>query len=226
MSFELALRATELLLALALIQHSAEHLVGTKAEQRLFGTRIILCLFLLVGFQTAFVLMALCVLSLLLLDRFQGPYNGGSDRMGLLVLWMLTTTHLAPKPFWAELALAYLAAQLTLSYFISGRVKLLNPDWRSGQALSDVFAFSTYPVTENLRKLAKRGTLMRNASWAVIGFELTFPLALLNQTAVLAALCVGAIFHLANAMLFGLNRFFWIWLAAYPSLIWLQDRLI
>jgi hypothetical protein len=25
--------------------------------------------------------------------------------------------------------------------------------------------------------------------------------------------------------LFGLNRFVWVWIAAYPSLFWLQDRL-
>jgi hypothetical protein len=40
----------------------------------------------------------------------------------------------------------------------------------------------------------------------------------------LAALALTAAFHLANACLFGLNRFLWVWLAAYPSLIWLQAR--
>lgn len=226
MSFELALRATELLLALALIQHSAEHLTGPRHEKILFGLRILLCLLLLSNTQTQAALIALSALGLVLLYRFQGPYNGGSDRMGVLILWMLTAAHLAPSPFWAELALAYLAAQLTLSYFISGRVKLVNPDWRSGQALSDVFAFSAYPVTENLRALAARRSLMRVASWAVISFELAFPLALIHQTALFVALVFAAGFHLANALLFGLNRFFWIWLAAYPSLIWLQDRLL
>ena len=39
-------------------------------------------------------------------------------------------------------------------------------------------------------------------------------------------LLLAAAFHLSNAMLFGLNRFFWIWLCAYPSLIWLQARLL
>jgi hypothetical protein len=38
-------------------------------------------------------------------------------------------------------------------------------------------------------------------------------------------LALAAAFHLANACLFGLNRFFWVWLAAYPSLIWLQHRI-
>lgn len=226
MSFEFALRLTEVMLALALIQHSAEHLVGPKADKQLFALRILLCLMLLASIQPAATLMLLCALSLVLLHRFQGAYNGGSDRMGLLILWMLTAAHLAPSPFWSELAFAYLAAQLILSYFISGRVKLVNPDWRSGQALSDVFAFSVYPVSENLRTLALHRGLMRAASWGVIGFEIAFPLAFLSQTVLVIALCIAASFHLANAILFGLNRFLWIWLAAYPSLIWLQDRLL
>ena len=35
---------------------------------------------------------------------------------------------------------------------------------------------------------------------------------------------LATLFHLGNALLFGLNRFFWIWLAAYPALLWFQQR--
>ena len=55
-------------------------------------------------------------------------------------------------------------------------------------------------------------------------FELAFPLTLLTQTTLIMGLAVAATFHFANAGLFGLNRFFWIWLAAYPSILWLQNR--
>jgi uncharacterized protein YhhL (DUF1145 family) len=61
-------------------------------------------------------------------------------------------------------------------------------------------------------------------SWGIIIFELIFPLALLNQTILIIALVIAALFHLANACLFGLNRFFWIWPAAYPVIIWFQAR--
>lgn len=30
---------------------------------------------------------------------------------------------------------------------------------------------------------------------------------------------------LCNACLFGLNRFFWIWIMAYPSMFWFQQRI-
>lgn len=62
-------------------------------------------------------------------------------------------------------------------------------------------------------------------SWAVMLFELVFPLALVSQPTLIAALTIAALFHLANACLFGLNRFFWTWIAVYPILFWLQARL-
>jgi len=63
-------------------------------------------------------------------------------------------------------------------------------------------------------------------SWGVILFELLFPLALLSQMAVLAGLAVAFGFHIANFVLFGFNRFVWVWLAAFPSVVWLQARIV
>jgi hypothetical protein len=64
------------------------------------------------------------------------------------------------------------------------------------------------------------------ASWMVMLFEVLFPLSFLNSTTLMLALAVAISFHVANACLFGLNRFVWFWIAAYPSLIWLQARLV
>jgi HTTM domain len=224
MTFEAAQRLTEILLALAFLQQSLEHLAGPKAEQRLFALRIVLSGLLLFGVQSPWALAGLAILSLAILNRFQGPFNGGSDRMGLLILFCLLLSHVAPERAWQEIALGYLALQLMLSYFISGWVKIVNPDWRSGRALRDVFQFSAYPVSENLRALSGRPRLLFVASWAVMVFELIFPATLLHPAALVAGLAIAALFHLANAVLFGLNRFFWVWLAAYPSILWFQQR--
>ena len=226
MTFETMLFATQMLLAFALLQQAAEHLVTRDGARVLFGLRIALCALLLTGVNVALVLGGLAVSSLVMLHRYQGPYNGGSDKMGVLVLWCLLAAQLASTKVGQEIAMGYLAVQLTLSYFISGRVKLANPEWRNGQALANVFAFSTYPVSEELRKLAQRPGVMWAASWGVIILEISFPLALLHSGVLNAALVVMGCFHLANACLFGLNRFLWIWLAAYPSLIWFQERIM
>lgn len=225
MTLELAIRLTEVLLGLALIQHSLEHLVDRAATDRaLAAARLALAAPLVLGVAQGWACLALLAHAAAHLSRYDGPYNGGADRMAVLCLACLSVARWAPGA--AEAAMGYLAGQLLLSYAVAGWVKLANPDWRSGQALRDVFLFSAYPVSEQVRGLAARPRLLRAGGWAVMLLEGLFPLAMLHPLALAAALAAAAAFHLANAALFGLNRFVWAWLAAYPSVIWLQARLL
>jgi len=226
MLLEQAVRYSEIILALAYAQQSIEFIRGLQPERTWGVIRLVLSLLLLMGFQPVLVEAGLLIVACVLLYRFQGPYNGGSDCMSILVLLCLFLSHIAPSPFWQQLALGYLAFQLTFSYFQSGYIKIINADWRSGQALADVFAITAYPVSEHARRWAKSPQLMFVMSWSVIVFELLFPLSLMNHYALIVALAIAAMFHLANACLFGLNRFFWIWPAAYPIILWFQSRLM
>ena len=225
MSFDVAIRWTEILMGFAFAQQSIEHLRSFKIERLLFLPRLLLAVLLIIGFQTAWVTVLLLLLSLLILHRFQGPYNGGADRMSLLMLCCLCLVYFAPTQYWKEVAFGYLSLQLVLSYFISGWVKVVNPDWRSGRALCDVFQFSAYPVSESLRDWSSSPRMLFYMSWGVMLFELLFPFALLTQSSLIVALVITASFHFSNACLFGLNRFFWIWVSAYPSIIWFQWRI-
>lgn len=225
MHLDTALRATEILLACGFLQQSAEHLCAARDEQQLFLPRFILSILLLIGFQTPLMCLALVIHALFVLRRFQGPYNGGSDRMSLLILCCLCFALWMPHVKWQETMFGYLATQLVLSYFIAGYVKIVNPEWRNGRALRDVFYFSAYPVSESLRGWADSPRLLFIMSWAVMLFELIFPFTLLTHTTLVIGLVTAATFHFTNACLFGLNRFFWMWLAAYPSILWLQERL-
>lgn len=225
MNFELAIRLSEVLAGFAFALQSIEHLRVFKVERLLFLPRLILAIMLMAGLFTPWTLLALLCLALATLYYFDGPYNGGADRMSVLVIVILVLVHFLPSLYWREIALGYLAIQLILSYFISGWVKFKNPHWRNGQALADVFLFSAYPVSESLRKWSTAPRLMFMMSWGVIIFELVFPLTLLSAWTLKIALVIAALFHFSNALLFGLNRFFWIWLAAYPSIIWFQQRI-
>ena len=225
MSFDVAIRWTEILMGFAFAQQSIEHLRSFKIERLLFLPRLLLAVLLIISFQTAWVTVLLLLLSLLILHRFQGPYNGGADRMSLLMLCCLCLAYFAPTQYWKEVAFGYLSLQLVLSYFISGWVKVVNPDWRSGRALCDVFQFSAYPVSESLRDWSSSPRMLFYMSWGVMLFELLFPFALLTQSSLIVALVITASFHFSNACLFGLNRFFWIWVSAYPSIIWFQWRI-
>ncbi len=225
MTLDIAVRLTEILLGLALIQSSLEHLVAESSERRLFSVRLILSILLVIGLHPEWTLLALVLHALMVLHRFQGPYNGGSDRMGLLILCFLCAVHWLPGTLWPEVAFGYLALQTMLSYVMAGWVKLINPEWRSGRALQDVFHFSAYPASESVRGWAEKPRLLRFMSLAVIVFELCFPLCLLSQPTLILGLSVALSFHLANACLFGLNRFVWVWVAAYPSLLWFQGHM-
>jgi len=225
MTLVAATRMTEMLLALAFIQQSAEHLRRFRDEQMLAVARMVLCGLIILGFGSPWPLTGLALLSLVMLRRFQGPYNGGADRMGILALWCLTLSRWLPTEAARELAFGYLGVQLILSYFIAGWVKIRNPDWRNGEALRQVFAFSAYPASEGLRDWARRPKILLGMSWTVMLFELGFPVTLVSRPTLGLGLACAALFHLTNACLFGLNRFFWTWLAVYPAILWLQGRL-
>lgn len=226
MTLDFAIRCSEIILAWALIIQSVEFIRYQQDMRGLHLARLVLSILLLFGIEPLIVETFLLLISLRLVLRFQGPYNGGSDSMTLLVLLCLWLSHLAPNQGWREIALGYLAIQLILSYFQAGWVKLVNPEWRSGLALQQVFAFTAYPVSQSVGEFANNPALMLRMSWAVILFEILFPLAIFSETVLYVFLFVAAVFHLANACLFGLNRFFWIWPAAYPVLIWFQGRVV
>ncbi len=219
-----AIRFTEILMGFAFTLQSIEHVRSFANERLLFIPRLILSVLLMAGFQTVWVAGLLLLLGLVMLYRYQGPYNGGADRMSLLVLCCLCLTYVAPSQYWREVAFGYLALQLVLSYFISGWVKIVNPEWRNGRALCDVFQFSVYPVSESLRQWSGSPRVLFTMAWVVMLFELLFPASLLSIASLGVMLFITASFHFANACLFGLNRFFWIWISAYPSILWFQQR--
>jgi len=225
MTLELAVRLCELLLGFALAQQSLEHLAMPLTDRLLFGARLLVAILLMAGACVMAAEALLLLTSAVILKRCDGPYNGGSDRLAVLMLFCLLLANTLPSTRWRELALGYLAVQLLLSYAMAGWVKIVNPDWRRGLALNDVFAFSAYPVSEQLRTLAAQPRLLFFASWGVMLFELLFPLSLFDVQLLYAVLAIAALFHIANALLFGLNRFVWVWIAAYPSLLWLQHRI-
>ena len=145
--------------------------------------------------------------------------------MGLLALWCLTISQCLPAGKGREIDFGYLGMQLMLSYVSHlGLGEDPEPGLAQGEGAAPVFPFSAYPVSERLRGWEDRPAVMLAMSWAVMLFEIAFPLTLVSKPSLMVGLTISAAFHLANAVVFGLNRFCWTWLALYPA-IWLQDRL-
>jgi hypothetical protein len=156
--------------------------------------------------------------------RLGGPFNGGSDAMTSLSLLMLGIA--GSDPFQSVImrgALAYLGVQTVFSYFVAGLSKLKEPGWRRGSALLHFAALPKYGVPEKARVWLAKPGVAPALSWAILLFECSFPLALRGQTCCLVYLSLGVGFHAANALLFGLNRFFFSWIAVYPVLLALSQ---
>lgn len=148
--------------------------------------------------------------------RFRGSYNGGSDAMLLVVLLGLAIGRLGHE----RAGMGYIAAQLILSYTLSGIAKLKEPAWRDGTALPRLLAVPAYHAPAWAQRVAGKAT-----SYPLLAFEVLFPLALTSKPACLVFLAIAAAFHLGNAVVLGLNRFLWAWLAAFPALWFWVDRL-
>jgi hypothetical protein len=163
---------------------------------------------------------------LLICARFRGTFNGGSDYMSVVVLLGLTGAACFPgSPSIVKASLAYICVQLVFSYFIAGSVKLARTEWRSGVALARLLASNRYGTPAWLVRLSQQPALAKVLTWALLAFECGFPAALLGPRVAALFLACGTLFHLGNVVAFGLNRFLFAWLAAYPALLYFSAEL-
>ncbi len=155
----------------------------------------------------------------------RGPVNGGSDSMTALMLLSLVVAAIWPTQKILSGALWFIAIQATLSYVIAGYVKIKEPSWRNGQALKVFLSRQTvYQSTGHIFNASSFQFLLRLVSALILFFELSFFVVFLVPTVVSIYLLVGILFHLLNVYVFGLNRFFWIWLATYPAIYYLAKH--
>ena len=109
--------------------------------------------------------------------------------------------------------------QLTLSYAVAGFSKLAVAAWRDGGEFQRTMAAESWGHSF-AAQLARHRPVALAASWGVMLLEAAFPLALLAPTPwLVAALALMLLFHVATAVLMGLNLFPWAFAAAYPAVL-------
>jgi hypothetical protein len=196
-------------------------LLSERGFHGLLWIRLLGSLVALFSPPNAALLAMFCMTTLLIAVRWRGTFNGGSDTMTALVsfgLWI--AVYFGETPWLARGGLALIAVALTLSYLVAGAAKLANPAWRKGAALGAFLRVPGYDQPpEWARRVLEDPVRARRASYLILAFECAFPLAWLHPAICAAFLCLGGVFHLANFAVFGLNRFFFAWLAAYPILL-------
>lgn len=184
------------------------------------GVRLACAVLLLAGVRGP-VSLVLWVTTVLVNVRFRGTFNGGSDLMTMVVLTGLVVADLGHRsPVLVNGALLYVAAQVMLSYFVAGVVKLANPAWRGGTAVREILARADFNVPAAVqRPLRRRGGAVV-LSWCVMAFECAFPVAFTSVPAVVVFAAIAVTFHVSNVVAFGLNRFLLAWASAWPAVIW------
>jgi len=177
-------------------------------------------MFYFISADVPFFLLALLLLTtVLVLLRWRGTFNGGSDFMTLVVLMAVTAAQFDPSSEKLRLgALWYIAIQTCASYFISGIIKLRKENWRTGKALPGFLPSSSYETPKWVKRALADPLAGRLFSWATMIFECLFPLSLISPLACQCAIAGALLFHLSVFFLFGLNRFLFAWMSAYPAL--------
>lgn len=164
--------------------------------------------------------------AVVVLIRWRGAFNGGSDFMTLVVLSGGLIAHLVgtwanPELGW-QAGLWYISIHAISSYFMSGWVKLKHAHWRSGQALT-IFLNGAVHGPLPADSWFRKPWLARLSAWSFILWECAFPLALSGPAQAQAMCAVAGVFHFLVFWFFGLNRFFWAWVTCFPAVIYCAD---
>ncbi len=162
------------------------------------------------------------VVATTILLNVRSPYGmDGSDQMATQVFGALFLGFLPGTTLALDAALWYIALQGCLTYATAGLVKLTAPLWHSGEALFGIFNTRAFGHPAVARFLHGRPRLTKALSWGVVAAEIAFPLALvLGYPYGLVFLGWGVLFHAANAIVMGINTFFWSFVATYPAILY------
>jgi len=169
---------------------------------------------------TSLVLPAAILLGLLLLTIRNGYGLDGADQMTLLVFGGAAVAGVAQTAASTRMFLLFVAFQGCLAYGTAGVAKLLSTEWRDGSALLGITATRIYGNARVHRAVRRHPSLTRIASRSMIAWECLFPLVLvIPPVAVFVILASGALFHLFNGFVMGLNTFTWAFIATYPAIL-------
>ena len=169
------------------------------------------------------VMVFLLASTVILLFRFRGAFNGGSDFMTLVAVSALflaeTFVPWVGQDQAHKAALGYMALHALSSYFVSGWVKLKRAEWRSGEALVIFLDAGIYGPLE-AHSLFRVPWVARLCSWSFMLWEAVSPSLLIDPVWAILYCLIAAVFHFLVFWYFGLNRFFWSWMVNFPALVY------
>ncbi|MFC4544006.1 hypothetical protein ACFO5R_18925 [Halosolutus amylolyticus] len=187
---------------------------------------VLLVALAVLGHVSVLLLGLLFATNVALTYRFLGGLTG-TFQVSMITLPALAVAVWFPDGSVAQTAaIAFIAAQIVLSYFVAGVSKLVSREWQTGTALGSIFSTEMYGNGTVYRLLTRFPKLQFAGAWMVIGFETAFPVVLFGNDAVLTlVLGAGVLFHVFNAVFMGLNNFLIGFPATYPAIIYTNKLL-
>lgn len=168
----------------------------------------------------AFVLTIHCLTNIRLMVG-----RDGADQMQN-ILWGGFLAYCLPLNESVKLvAVGFIVAQLVLSYLVSGVAKAASPVWRRGTAVTLVMRMATY-CPPAAAAFFRKPAVSFAICWFTILFELLSPgLLFFGHDGAIVFIVMGTLFHLGIAIGMGLTTFLFAFLATYPLVYELSDRL-
>lgn len=146
----------------------------------------------------------------------------GADQMANVVSLALLIGQLAGTPGAQAATAAFIGLQSALAYATAGFVKYGQPGWHDGSFIREIFSTRSLGQPAVARWMQRSGRLPALIGKAIVIGECAFPLVLiLPPEAMVVAMGLGVAFHLAAAVIMGLNTFLWVFPATYPALLYL-----
>ncbi len=204
-------------------------------HQTLFFQSLILriILILLIPFSlilfpsiTPFLILLLIIIQFTYFYHFNGPFNGGSDYISTLILMGLFFINIFQENSkLVDYIALYISIQIIFSYFLPGVYKMFNASWLKGNALENISRSPNFKINSYLKGFLNKKPQSKIFGYLVIILEVLFPI-LIFIAPLWLLLPVFIFFHLLNYFLFGLNRFIFAWIQAYPFLLWFKNYII
>ena len=141
-------------------------------------------------------------------------------RMMVMITAALFLRSLMPDVYSTIICLWFIALQSCLSYVAAGLGKINNKSWLKGIGLYNVFTTGNFHSKKLGQIAINHWKWIRLISWITIVIECAFPLVLIVKAPYdLFFLIWGVIFHFIIALIFKFGKFFLVWVATYPAIL-------
>lgn len=175
-------------------------------------------------------LVSLTVLTIVLHARNRPWMVDAGDKfllmvtLGLLLAGLPTQSVLSAEPALESVALIFIAAQASLSYFTAGFYKMRNR-WGNGRFLSDLLDCQLLVGRTHATFLKRYSWLLPLMETSVVTIQLMAPaLVLMGPTCAKVLVLWSFTFHLLGAWGLGLRTFSQAYWTCYPAILWCAAR--